>query len=202
MSRQVTKQSYIGPLLRRALVEVGPSLVFFGAFFWQGMMPATAAFMLAAVASTFASSLEGRGLPVIPIITAGIVLVFGGLTLILTEAFFIKVQPTVANGLFALIIASAKLLGYDILKRTFSREVHLPAEGWNRLTWRTVAFLAMFAALNEVIWRSFSTEFCVSFKVFGNIPLNVAFALAQLWLIRSFQRADSAKVATRSSRPD
>jgi intracellular septation protein len=175
----------VGPLIKRTLTELGPVFVFFGTFLVAGIRVATAAFMAAAVISVIASWIERRALPTIPVILAGIILVCGALTLILSQDDYIKMQPTVANGLFAIALAAGRYTGRDLLKRAFSPGLRLTEEGWAKLTWRSVAYLTILTIANELVWRSFTTETWMMFKTFGIVPLNILFALAQISLLRS-----------------
>jgi intracellular septation protein len=175
----------VAPLIKRTLTELGPVFVFFGTFLLAGIWTATAAFMAAAVISVIASWIERRALPTIPVVLAAIILICGGLTLVLSQDDYIKMQPTVANGLFAVILAAGRYTGHDLLKRAFSPGLRLTEEGWAKLTWRSVAYLAALTAANEFVWRSFSTETWMMFKTFGIVPLNILFALAQISLLRS-----------------
>ena len=177
--------SVVRPLVKRSLIELGPVLVFFGSFLFAGILFATAAFMAAAVVSVAASWLERRALPTIPTVLAVIILVCGALTLALGEDDYIKVQPTVANGLFAVALAGGRLIGRDLLKRAFSPGLSLSERGWAALAWRSAAYLAALAVANELVWRSFTTETWMMFKTFAVVPLNLLFALAQLRLLRA-----------------
>jgi intracellular septation protein len=191
-----TLGEFLWPFLRRILIELGPVAVFFAAFVWGGIFVATGAFMAAAAVSVGVSLLEQGRLPTIPAVLAGIILVLGAMTLAAGDGDYIKVQPTVANGLFALTLAGARLAGYDLLERSFARELRLCSRGWARLSWRVVAYLAFLAVVNEIVWRSFSTDTWVTFKTFAVVPLDIIFALLQIPLVRS-SWTGSAHVSSR-----
>ncbi len=165
-------------------VEMGPLLAFFATYLAAGLMPATAVLM-AAVAAALAISvwLEGR-LPVMPLVTAGVVLVFGGLTLALADETFIKMKPTIINGLFAAALLGGLAAGRPLLPYVLGTVFQLDGAGWSKLSLRWAMFFVSVAVLNELVWRSFSTDTWVSFKVFGILPLTLVFALAQTPLIR------------------
>jgi len=170
------------PLLRLAL-EPGPLAVFFGVNARAGIFVATGAFMAAIVASLVVSRVVEKRFPVLPLVTAVFVLVFGGLTLLLQDELFIKLKPTLVNALFGAILLVGLALGRPLLKPMFGTALVLDDTGWKVLTLRWGLFFLLLAALNEVVWRSFSTDTWVSFKVFGIMPLTLVFALAQTPLL-------------------
>jgi intracellular septation protein len=170
------------PLLRLVL-EAGPLAVFFLVNARAGIFPATAAFMVAIVASLIASRVTEKRFPVLPLVTAVFVLVFGGLTLLLQDELFIKLKPTLVNSLFGAILLVGLALDRPLLKPLFGTALVLDDAGWKTLTLRWGLFFFLLAAINEVVWRSFSTDTWVSFKVFGIMPLTLVFAVAQTPLI-------------------
>lgn len=171
-------------------IELGPLLVFFFANARFGIFAATAAFMVAITVSLGLSWWLVRKLPTMPLVTAIFVLVFGGLTLWLQDELFIKLKPTVVNGLFAAILFGGLVMGRPLLKPLLDTVLPLDAEGWRKLTWRWAWFFVVLAGLNEAVWRSFPTDIWVNFKVFGIMPLTVAFSLAQVPLIRRHALAE------------
>lgn len=180
----------MNPLLRLAL-EAGPLGVFFFCNARFGIFPATGAFMVATtVALAVNWSLERR-LPVMPMVSGFFVLVFGGLTLILQDELFIKVKPTIVNGLFAVILFGGLAAGRALLKPLFGAAFSLTEAGWRLLTFRWACFFVLLAGLNEFIWRNFDTETWAAFKVFGILPLTLAFTLAQMPLILRHQMAEA-----------
>lgn len=148
------------------------------------LLLATALFMLAIAASLTASWLLTRRLPRMAVVTGIVVAVFGGLTLWLGDGTFIKMKPTVVNGLFALILGFGLLQGRSYLKYLMGDAMPLTDEGWMIFTRRWVMFFIFLAVLNEVVWRTQSEEFWVSFKTFGNLPLTFAFIALQWPLLR------------------
>ena len=172
------------PLVKLA-IEAGPLLVFFIANAKAGIFVATGAFMVAIVVALGASWLLERKLPMLPLVTAGFVLVFGGLTLALQDDLFIKLKPTIVNTLFAATLFGGLIAGKPLLKPLLGAALELTDEGWRKLTWRWAWFFVALALLNEAVWRSLSTDAWVAFKVFGIMPLTFLFLLSQLPLIRS-----------------
>lgn len=183
-------QDLRGQLLK-LLVEVGPLVVFFVMNARAGIFWGTGAFMVAIVISLIASRILFGRVPVMPLVTGVFVLVFGGLTLWLQDEQFIKIKPTLVNALFAGALFTGLLAGRSLLKIVFGEVFRLTDEGWRKLTFRWACFFMFLAVLNEVMWRSFSTDVWVSFKVFGIMPLTMIFAIAQMGLLKQHEpRAD------------
>jgi intracellular septation protein len=173
----------LNPFLKLAL-ELGPLAVFFLANAWSGIFAATASFMVATIVALSASWWLTRRLAVMPIVTGVVVFVFGGLTLLLQDEVFIKMKPTIVNALFGAVLLGGLALGRPLLGYVFDAVFRLDDEGWRKLTFRWGIFFFVLAALNEIIWRSVSTDMWVNFKVFGILPLTVAFTLTQMPLIQ------------------
>ena len=175
-------QRTTNPLVR-LLIEAGPLLVFFVFNARGDIFAATGAFMVAILASLAASWLLERRLPVMPVVSAGVVLVFGGLTLYLQDELFIKLKPTIVNLLFAAVIFAGLATGRNFLRIVLGAVIHLSDEGWRILAIRWAVFFVALAVLNEAVWRNFSTDTWVAFKVFGMLPITLAFSFAQVPLI-------------------
>lgn len=173
--------------LLKMLLEVGPIGVFFLVNAYRGIFWGTGAFMAATVVALLASrKLLGR-IPIMPLISGAFVLVFGSLTLVLHDELFIKMKPTIVNTLFALILFGGIFYGQSFLKYIFGEVFNLTEEGWRVLTIRWALFFVVLAVINEVVWRSFSTDFWIGFKVWGIMPLTMVFAVAQIGLIKRYE---------------
>jgi len=175
-------------LIKLAL-EIGPLVVFFVANARYGIMIATAVFMIATAIALAGSWLKERRLPVMPLVSGVFVLGFGGLTLALADETFIKLKPTIVNLLFATILLAGLAWRMALLKPLFGMVMQLDDRGWQRLTLRWAMFFLVLAALNEVVWRTQTTEVWIQFKLFGIMPLTLLFSLAQLPLINRHQAA-------------
>ena len=166
--------------------ELGPLIVFFVANAKFNLFVATGAFMVAIVAAMIASYVVVRHVPIMAIVTAVIVLVFGTLTLVLHDETFIKVKPTIIYGLFAAILGGGLLFGRSFIAILFNQMFNLTPKGWRILTMRWALFFLGMAVLNEVIWRTQSTDFWVAFKAFGAIPITMIFAMTQMPVIKRY----------------
>jgi len=138
------------------------------------------------VAAMIASYVVVRHVPMMAIVTAVIVLVFGTLTLVLHDETFIKVKPTIIYGLFAAILGGGLLFGRSFIAILFNQMFNLTPKGWRVLTMRWALFFLGMAVLNEVIWRTQSTDFWVAFKLFGAVPITMVFAITQMPLIKRY----------------
>lgn len=171
------------PLLKLAL-DLGPLLVFFLSYRFLGLIAATGALMAATLLSLgIVYALERRVAPM-PVITAIAVAIFGGLTLWLQDETFIKMKPTIVNLIFAAALIGGNVLGRPTLQYLLGDAMKLSATGWRQLGFRWGVFFIFLAALNEFIWRSFSTAFWVDFKVFGMFTLTLLFTLSQVPLLK------------------
>ena len=172
----------ISPLQRLGL-DLGPLLIFFITFQVAGIFAATAAFMVAVCAALGIGYAIERRISPMPLFTAVLVLIFGGLTLWLKNDTFIKMKPTVLYAGFGITLLGGLVFGRLFVKYVFAAAFELSEEGWRKLTLRWGVFFLVLAILNEVIWRSLPTAAWVKFKVFGIIPLIMLFALAQMPLV-------------------
>jgi len=176
----------IGPVLKFAL-DLGPLAVFFIANARADIFVATGAFMVAIVVSLGISYAIERRLPLLPVVTAVMVLAFGSLTLILNDETFIKLKPTIANVLIATALFIGLAIGRPFLKVVLGTVFELNDEGWRKLTWRWAWFFLFLALLNEIVWRTMSTDVWVNFKVFGIMPITILFSLSQLPLLQRYK---------------
>ncbi len=151
-----------------------------------GIFVATAVFMFAIVVALAVSYALTRHLPPMPLVTAVIVLVFGSLTLVLHDELFIKLKPTIIYVLFGGVLLAGLAFGKPLLGTVFDSVFHLSEEGWRKLTWRWAMFFLGLAVLNEIVWRTQTTDVWVSFKVFGVLPLTFLFAALQFPLMSRY----------------
>jgi intracellular septation protein len=172
----------IDPMLKLAL-ELGPLACFFAASYRFNLHVATGVLMAGVVVALAASYWLTRRLPIMPVVTAIAVLVFGALTFYFDNPVFIKMKPTVVNCIFGAALLGGLAFGKPLLPIVLDSALHLDETGWRKLTFRWGIFFFVLAALNEVVWRTQSDVFWAGFKVFGTMPLTLAFALSQVPLI-------------------
>src|SRR6202795_1088094 len=175
----------LNPILKLAL-DFGPLLLFFFANAHYDIFVATATFMVAVLVALVVSYALTQHFPIMTIVTAIIVLVFGGLTLFLHNDMFIKIKPTIIYALFAGALLGGLLLGKPLLGTVLDSMFQLTEEGWRKLTLRWALFFFALAILNEIVWRSTSTNVWVEFKVFGVMPLTFVFGALQVPLLKKY----------------
>lgn len=192
------KRQHINPILKLTL-EVGPLLVFFfgnskGAWLAEQfpllaslggpIFVGTACFMIATAIALSVSWMLTRTIPIMPLLSGSIILVFGALTLWLHDETFIKLKPTIINSMFGAILLGGLFFGKSFLGYVFDSAFQLDAEGWRKLTFRWGVYFFFMAVVNEILWRNFSTDTWITFKVWGNLPMSIIFMLAQLPLMK------------------
>lgn len=177
------------PTLPRMLIEWGPLLCFFIANAKAGIFWATGVFMGTTAIALALSWLLIRRLAMVPLIGAVFVAIFGGLTLWLQNDTFIKVKVTLVNLLFGTILLVGLYYRRPFLKMILGEALAMDDEGWRKLTLRWGLFFFCLAILNELVWRNFSTNVWVNFKVFGILPLTFLFAISQAPLMQRHMKS-------------
>src|SRR5215468_2167218 len=163
----MTQQPPVNPFLKLTL-ELGPLILFFLANSRWGIFAATGVFMVAVLAALAASYRLLHRVPIMTVISAIVVVLLGGLA-----------------------------LGKPLLALVFDSVFDLTPEGWRKLTWRWALFFLVLAVLNEIVWRTQTTDTWLSFKVFGVVPLTFLFAASQYPLLTR-HAAKPAKVEEKS----
>ncbi len=175
----------------KLFIDIGPLAVFFIYYKVSGdLIEAILPLMLATIISVVISYILEKRIPIMPTLGAGIVVVFGGLTIIFDNKIFIFMKPTIINIIFAAILYGGIILKKPLLKYLLGSALKLEEEGWSILTQRWAAFFIALAVLNEIVWRTMSEEFWVSFKVFGILPITFIFTMTQFPLIKKYQVED------------
>ena len=146
--------------------------------------------MIATVIAVLFSYILEKKIPIMPTVGAGIVLIFGGLTIYFDNEVFIKMKPTIINLVFAVILYGGMLLRKPLLKILLGAALKLEEEGWRILTNRWIGFFIALAILNEIVWRTQSTDMWVNFKVFAILPITFIFTMSQFPLIKKYQIED------------
>jgi intracellular septation protein len=203
------------PVLKLTL-ELGPLVVFFLANSYGDRLAATwpalealggklfvgtAFFMVAMLIAQAISLAVLRHIAIMPLVTLFFVMVFGALTLWLRDETFIKMKPTIVNAIFGTVLLGGLLFGKSLLSYLFNAAFQLDAEGWRKLTLRWGLFFFVLAIVNEVVWRNFSSDFWVGFKVWATMPITIAFMLTQLPLINRHHIGEKEAESGRTKSP-
>ena len=187
----------VGAAMRIAL-DVGPLILFFIANARFGIFDATRIFMVAIVVAMAVSYALVRRVSVIQLFSAFMVIVMGGLTLYLHDESFIKLKPTIYYAFVAALLGYGLATGKPVLHSVLgSAYPGLEPEGWRKLTRNWAIFFVAMAVANEAVWRSSTTQFWISYKLWGALPATMLFALANVpMLLRHGLAKENAAEAT------
>ena len=176
--------------ISKIFVDIGPLAVFFIFYTRGNLQSAILPFMIATVIAVLFSYIVDKKIPIMPTVGAGIILVFGGMTIYFDNDVFFKMKPTIINLLFAVILYAGQLLNKPILRYLLGSALKLEDLGWQILSKRWIGFFIALAILNEIIWRTQSTDMWVNFKVFGILPITFIFTMTQFPLIKKYHIED------------
>lgn len=198
-------QKKINPGLKLAL-ELGPILLFFLLYFrlrdrvfevggteYSGFIVVTAIFIPLIALSTFLLYRMTGKIAKMQIMTLILVVIFGSLTIWFNDERFFKMKPTMIYLLFGGSLAVGLARGESYLQYMMEEVLPLQPEGWMKLTRRITAFFFSLAVLNEVIWRTMSTDTWVSFKTFGLTAAVFLFFMTQSKLFQTYSIDDDQK---------
>lgn len=169
----------INPQVKFAL-DMAPLAAFLIGFKMLGMQEATILLMVTTFICLGIIYAAERRLALAPLITGLMVGIFGALTLILKDEYYIKIKPTVVNLILASVLLIGLKMGKPLVKYMLEAAVKLDEKGWRGLSLRWALFFILLAGVNEIVWRHFSTDFWVSFKLFGMLTLNILFWLVHM----------------------
>jgi len=176
--------------ISKLIIDIGPLAVFFIFYTRTDLQSAILPFMIATIIAVLFSYTMEKKIPVMPTVGAVIILVFGGLTIYFNNEVFFKMKPTIINLLFAVILYGGIVLKKSLLKYLLGAALKLQDKGWSILTKRWIVFFVALAILNEIIWRTQSTDIWVNFKVFGILPITFIFTITQFSVIKKYQIND------------
>ncbi len=168
-------------------LEFLPLALFFLTSTHYSFYVSTGVLMGATVVSLLLTWWLFRQLALMAIITALTGFVSGTLTLVLVDPVYVKMKPTIVSSIFALILATGLWRRQPLFKTLLGQNLALNAEGWRVLTWLWLGYFIFITVLNEFIWRNYSTEFWITFKAFGLMPMTVTYALPQMYLLKKYQ---------------
>jgi len=171
----------------KTLLEMGPLILFFGANYFYGIFAGTAILVVSTIISLIISWVIYKTIPMLAAFGCVAVVLFGSLTLIFDNEFFIKIKPTVVSLIIAGVLFAGKVIGKNPLAVVMQSSINLEEEGWKRLTWLWVIMFVIMALANEIAWRSLTTDQWVSFKAFGIPVLSVFFGLLSLPILKKYQ---------------
>ena len=172
--------------ISKLLIDIGPLAVFFIFYLRSDLKSAIIPLMIATIIAVLFSYIMEKKIPIMPTVGAFIILIFGGLTIYFDNEVFFKMKPTIINLLFALILYGGVIVKKPLLKFLLGAAIKLEDEGWKILTQRWISFFIALAVINEIVWRTQSTDIWVNFKVFGILPITFIFTMTQFPLIKKY----------------
>ena len=174
------------------VTDIGPLVIFF--FFYynsdKNLKVAIPPLIVATIIAVLIVWILEKKIPMIPLLSGILITLFGGLTIYFDNEIFIKMKPTIINLVFALILYGGVIIKKPLLKYLLGAALKLEEDGWRILTQRWIAFFIALAVLNEIVWRTQSTDVWVNFKVFGILPITFIFTMTQFPLIKKYQIED------------
>jgi len=184
--------------MAKFLYDYLPLIVFFVCYKFsnsaQPLVTATIYMLFTTFAALLISYVWTRNVPKVALVSAIVLAIFGGLTIFLKDDIFIKTKPTIINLLFAGILFYGYFARKPLLSYLLEGQIKISTEAWLTLSLRWAIFFVALAALNEFIWRSFSTDFWVNFKVFGMMPISLLFTIAQIpFMVREMKKLEEVK---------
>jgi len=174
----------------KLFVDIGPLAVFFIFYTRSDLKTAILPFMIATIVAVLFSYILEKKIPLMPTFGAIIILIFGGLTIYFDNETFFKMKPTIINILFAGILYGGIIFKKPLLRYLLGAALKLEDKGWDILTKRWISFFIALAILNEIVWRTQTTDVWVNFKVFGILPITFIFTLTQFTTIKKYQIND------------
>ena len=171
----------------KLIIDIGPLAIFFVFYTKSNLQSAILPFMIATIIAILISYIVDKKLPIMPTVGAAIILLFGGLTIYFDNEVFFKMKPTIINIIFGLVLYVGEVINKPLLKYLLGSSIKLKDKGWSVLTKRWIGFFIALAILNEVIWRTQSTDIWVNFKVFGILPITFIFTMFQFPIIKKYQ---------------
>ena len=168
----------------KILVDIGPLAIFFIFYNRGNLQSAIIPLMIATIIAVLFSYIMEKKIPIMPTVGAGIILIFGGLTIYFDNEVFFKMKPTIINFFFALVLYVGEILKKPLLKYLLGATLKLQEEGWAKLNKRWISFFIALGILNEIVWRTQTTDVWVNFKVFGIMGITLAFTIIQIPILK------------------
>ena len=173
--------------------DFGPLLVFFIIYYRndKDLVSAIPALIIATLIAICVIYMLEKRIPVLPLMGAILICLFGGLTIFFDNPIFIYLKPTIMNLIFAFALFFGKVvLNKNFLKKLFESSIKLEEAGWDKLIIRWIGFFIFLAILNEAVWRTQTEEFWINFKVWGILPITFIFTAFQLPLIQKYKKSE------------
>ena len=170
----------------KQLFEFFPLIVFFVVYYKsdKDLYLSITAVIIATLISLVALYIKERKISTMMLVSTVILIVFGGLSIFLKNDIFFKMKPTIINALFAIILIGSTFLNKPVLKLLLNSSMKLTDQGWSLMNKLWSGFFIFLALLNEIVWRTQTTDVWVNFKVFGIMGITIVFTIIQIPLLK------------------
>tara|TARA_B100001175_G_C19274484_1_gene525786 strand:+ start:222 stop:758 length:537 start_codon:yes stop_codon:yes gene_type:complete len=170
----------------KQLFEFFPLIVFFVVYYKsdKDLYLSITAVIIATLVSLVALYIKERKISTMMLVSTVILVVFGGLSIFLKNDIFFKMKPTIINALFAIILIGSTFFNKPVLKMLLNSSMKLTDQGWSLMNKLWSGFFIFLALLNEIVWRTQTTDVWVNFKVFGIMGITIVFTIIQIPLLK------------------
>ena len=170
----------------KQLFEFFPLIVFFVVYYKsdKDLYLSITAVIIATLISLVALYIKERKISTMMLVSTVILVVFGGLSIFLKNDIFFKMKPTIINALFAIILIGSTFFNKPVLKMLLNSSMKLTNQGWSLMNKLWSGFFIFLALLNEIVWRTQTTDVWVNFKVFGIMGITIVFTIIQIPLLK------------------
>ena len=170
----------------KQLFEFFPLIVFFVVYYKsdKDLYLSITAVIIATLISLVALYIKERKISTMMLVSTVILIVFGGLSIFLKNDIFFKMKPTIINTLFAIILIGSTFFNKPVLKLLLNSSMKLTDQGWSLMNKLWSGFFIFLALLNEIVWRTQTTDVWVNFKVFGIMGITIVFTIVQIPLLK------------------
>jgi len=172
----------------KQLFEFFPLIVFFVVYYKsdKDLYLSITAVIIATLISLVALYIKERKISTMMLVSTVILIVFGGLSIFLKNDIFFKMKPTIINALFAIILIGSTFFNKPVLKLLLNSSMKLTDQGWSLMNKLWSGFFIFLALLNEIVWRTQTTDVWVNFKVFGIMGITIVFTIIQIPLLKKY----------------
>jgi len=170
----------------KQLFEFFPLIVFFVVYYKsdKDLYLSITAVIIATLISLVALYIKERKISTMMLVSTIILIVFGGLSIFLKNDIFFKMKPTIINALFAIILIGSTFFNKPVLKLLLNSSMKLTDQGWSLMNKLWSGFFIFLALLNEIVWRTQTTDVWVNFKVFGIMGITIVFTIVQIPILK------------------
>lgn len=166
--------------------EFSPIIIFFISYKYLGLNSATMILIATTIITLIINYLTKQKSSIIAIISSLMLVILGGISIYTGDSKFIKLKPTIVNLTFSLILFSGIIKKQGLIKYLLQNTISLSDQAWLKLSLRWAIFFLILALANELVWRNYSEENWIKFKVFGITAVTILFTIMQIPFIHKY----------------